>query len=63
MNDTEIEKYASMVNDFDCKETDNNEDNANHTKTVICKDCNIPTITHGLDIWECYKHVINYYFV
>tara|TARA_Y100000287_G_C14233983_1_gene363662 strand:+ start:3327 stop:4316 length:990 start_codon:yes stop_codon:yes gene_type:complete len=54
MDDTEIDKYALMINDIYCEETDNNNDEVNiHNKTVICKECNIPTITHGLDIWEC----------
>jgi|TARA_B100001996_G_scaffold102823_1_gene77194 transcription initiation factor TFIIB len=52
---TEIDNYLSLFNqelDSDNNDTITNDKNSS---VIICEECDIPTITHGLDIWECPK--------
>ena len=53
---TEIDNYLSLFNQE--LDSDNNNDtitNDDNSSVIICEECDIPTITHGLDIWECPK--------
>ena len=61
MESIDINKYESLfqlsVNNsntnINLKQT--NSDSKYMYDVVICKDCNIPAITHGLSTWECPK--------
>ena len=49
---TEIDNYLSLFNQE--LDSDNNNDtitNDDNSSVIICEECDIPTITHGLDIW------------
>lgn len=51
MDKTKIYEYESLFDLHINKQSQDEE----HDGIVICKECELPTITHGLDIWECTK--------
>lgn len=60
MNYEKINQYAELFNTLQINSNtgiDNSEEkkNFNNNGIIICPDCNKPTITHGLNIWECEK--------
>lgn len=64
MNHQLINQYAEIFNiseNQDQSQKSNKieknvkNDTVNNKAIIICNDCKIPTITHGLNIWECSK--------
>ena len=53
MSEIDCDQYISLFNQHDSQENETIEESDN--RVIICPDCEIPTITHGLDIWECQK--------
>jgi|UniRef100_A0A6C0AGI9 transcription initiation factor TFIIB len=48
---SKIDEYEVLF-DINGKTIQNDVEDTNN-KIIICKDCNIPGTTHGLDMWEC----------
>ena len=48
---SKIDEYEVLF-DINGKTIENDVEEKNN-KIIICKDCNIPGTTHGLDMWEC----------
>ena len=56
MNSLKIKEYESLFDiDKELKPIRKNsiDENCKLNKIVICKDCQKPAVTHGLDTWEC----------
>ena len=49
----DVDKIHDYETLFALQETNTNSVETHKHGIVIRKECNVPTITHGLDVWEC----------